>query len=57
MFPSDVRFAFIYDGEIKQNKRGGRRKRVAGKEWKKTDSDAVRGREGNANKMCQAGIP
>ena len=26
MFPGDVRFAFIYDGEIKENEEGGKKR-------------------------------
>lgn len=43
MFPGDVRFAFIYDGEIKENEEGGKKK--GGREWKERkgrDSNAAR---------------
>lgn len=47
MFPGDVRFAFIYDEEIKENEEGGKR---GGREWKER-----KGRDSNAAKKKERG--
>lgn len=47
MFPGDARFAFIYDGEIKENEGGEAEERGRqGKRERGTGSSAVRGSEG-----------